>query len=299
MLRITPLMTERSIVQQTTTAQDQLAKWQSQEASGLKFQSPNQDPVAAVTAMQLSNQLNQIKLWTSTQTDAKNTLNATNNALATMVTSLNHAASLAVAGKNPGLTASDRQALIQEAKSTLNNFTSALNAQFQGVSLFAANPNALTSAVSSSTTVTNVPPAGVAPYLHHGNIGPAATIASNINGFEQGTTSVFQTALNSLNGLIKNLATGHTSASITALQQSLGQITTEQTRIGGRLQEIASQKAQATNWSTTLQTTLNNTVQVNLPHVMTQLATSSQVYQAALQSGSQILNMNLWTLLHP
>lgn len=300
-MNITPLMTEQQVMRETQNAAKTLNTAQQEEATGLAFQTPAQNPDGAVTTVNLEAQIQRVSLYKTDQTNAKGQLNATANALQTMVNTMNQAQQLAVQGGNSTNSSTDEHDIASQVKALRSTLVSALNSQYNGVSLFAANPQALTASVATTTSVVNLPSSSsVAPYTNVLSVGPAASVAINVNGFETGASvSVFQTALNAMNNLLTALPTGQTKSAIKSLKQAETGLTNEQGVVGGRLDQIQAQSAQASSWATTLKTTLGKADQANLPQVTTQFATAGQIMQASLQSTSKVLGLNLWNMIKP
>lgn len=297
-MRVTPMMMEQQMMTQTQNAANVLDTAQEEEATGLPFQNPAQNPDDAVNTVNLEAQLQQVAIYRTGQTNAENQLNATSDALTTMINVLNQAQSLAVSGGNATLTAQNEGDIEQQVLALQNTLVSAMNAQYNGVSLFAADPANLSGVVANANSVVNLPTFPTTAYANLIAIGPAASVAININGYESGASvSVLQTTLDAVNSLLAALPTGQTGAAITGLQTAETDLTDEQGIVGGRLDEINAQQSQADNWSTTLQATLGTVDQVNLPDVTTEFATASQIMQAALQSASQVLSLNLWDMI--
>ena len=306
-MRVTPMMMEQQMMTQTQNAANVLDTAQEEEATGLPFQNPAQNPDSAVTTINLEAQIQQVSTYQTNQTNAQNQLNASADALNTMISALNQAQSLAVEASNATLTPTNEGDIGRQVTALQNTLMSAMNAQYNGVSLFAANPANLTGLVASGASIVNLPTTPTLAYTNLVSVGPAAAVAININGFEMGgATSAFQTTLTAMNDLSTALSTGAPMTSVafanlqsvlSALQNAETGLTNEQGIVGGRLDEINTQKAQAGTWSTTLQTTLGTVDEVNLPNVTTQFATASQIMQAALQSASQVLNLNIWDMI--
>lgn len=174
----------------------------------------------------------------------------------------------------------------------------------------------VTSATSNAAgTVTTINSSGLTPLsetvLPSGGqptvfqIGQDARVTINLTGNEnagQPTGSNYlQTAYSAL-GQLAQAITGGASASqamLPALQADEGYLSTAQSIVGGRMQRVTQAQGQLTTLAQNLNQTIAHVSGANMTAVTVQLTQEEQAYQAALQSGAQILSVSLLNYIHP
>ncbi len=136
-------------------------------------------------------------------------------------------------------------------------------------------------------------------------IGQNAQVTINLTGNEnagQPTGSNYlQTAYSAL-GQLAQAITGGASASqamLPALQTDEGYLSTAQSIVGGRMQRVTQAQGQLTTLAQNLNQTIAQVSGANMTAVTVQLTQEEQAYQAALQSGAQILSVSLLNYIHP
>lgn len=136
-------------------------------------------------------------------------------------------------------------------------------------------------------------------------IGQNAQVTINLTGNEnagQPTGSNYlQTAYSAL-GQLAQAITGGASASqamLPALQADEGYLSTAQSIVGGRMQRVTQAQGQLTTLAQNLNQTIAQVSGANMTAVTVQLTQEEQAYQAALQSGAQILSVSLLNYIHP
>lgn len=117
-MRVPTLQTARSQLETLSARQAEQAKLQSQVASGLRVQSPGDDPVAAAQAELARSRLARLAQDQRATQLSTGILNAADGALAQGTDLLQNARDALVAAGNGGYTASDRQALAQQLRAT-------------------------------------------------------------------------------------------------------------------------------------------------------------------------------------
>ena len=175
----------------------------------------------------------------------------------------------------------------------------------------------VTSAMSNAagTTISTINSSGLTPLsetvLPSGGqptvfqIGQNAQVTINLTGNEnagQPTGSNYlQTAYSAL-GQLAQAITGGASASqamLPALQADEGYLSTAQSIVGGRMQRVTQAQGQLTTLAQNLNQTIAQVSGANMTAVTVQLTQEEQAYQAALQSGAQILSVSLLNYIHP
>ncbi|MCL6564487.1 MAG: flagellar biosynthesis protein FlgL, partial [Firmicutes bacterium] len=86
---------------------------------------------------------------------------------------------------------------------------------------------------------------------------------------------------------------------LTILQQDLSSISDAQSVIGGRLSRVKQESQYLTQLNQTLTATVSSIDGANMAEVASQLNLEEQAYQAALQTGAQVLSVSLLNYLHP
>lgn len=275
---------------QNTVSQEEI-----ESSTNQQWMNPLQDPTGSATTLRNQQMSDQLTQWSQAQTDATSQLNATNQALSEMISTMQQAQQLATTGANATMTAADRSALAQQLTATQSNLVSALNTQWNGQSLFAANPQALTAPVATSTSITNVPAAGTTPYTQTVAIGPSTAVTTNLSGYTGGQSS-FQSALTAINQAITALQSNQ-SPNITAITTATTTLNGLQSQVGGTLAQVQTAQQATATWQTMVTTAKDNASQPNAANLATAITQNQNTLQDTLSVLKTSLSLNVWSYL--
>ncbi len=289
-MRITPEIVSQNLLTALNNTEQRLATLQEEAATGRAFQVPSDHPGRVAQSLSLTNSLALVQQYQAAGQSATSQLNAADAALAEVQQLMIQMQSTAVQGANATQTSTDEAALIKTVNAAITGIQGIANTQFNGGYLFAGTNNQ-TAPLNTATGTWSGNNAAITF-----QIGSNTTVAVNVDG-----TTLFPRLLADLRSLSAALASGSTQVQsmIPVLQNDLTQVSNVRAAVGARLDLVNQQASQLTTLSSTLKQNLSTTEGANMANVATLLAQEEQAYQAALQSGAQILPLSLLSFLKP
>lgn len=134
--RTTGALRAQQLIANVQTSQNALGRLQQQISTGNRLLSPSDDPIAAMTALILQNELDRRSAYESNITTNQGFLAASDTALGTVGDALNQAKSIAQNGLNSTLTDTDRTALANQVAALIQSVTNAGNTKYNGRYIF-------------------------------------------------------------------------------------------------------------------------------------------------------------------
>lgn len=128
-MRVSTPFTQEISVRAMLEQQVKVAKSQTQMASGLRVETPSDDPPAAVRALVLQESIEQTKQYQVNVTMARSRLSQEEAALDGIGNTLQRVNELAIRGANDSLNASDRRSIEVEARQLLEQLKDLMNAK--------------------------------------------------------------------------------------------------------------------------------------------------------------------------
>ncbi len=299
-MEITPQVLMNNLLQNVQSQYQRIGQIQEQISTGQRFQQPEDSPSRVSATMNLNNALANTHAYENAATQAQNYLNTTAGVLANMQHIWQNALSIAVQGSNSTLTGTDRQALAQQITQAQKALGQLLNTRYQGSYLFGGYDTSNPVITSSGTT--NFPTSAQTQSFQ---IASSSTITVNLTGEENVGQPAGQNYLaqlyTDLGKLAGQLTSGSqvTKSAINTLKTDQSYLSTAQSIVGGRLERVNQTQAQLKSLALNLNQTISQVAGANIPKLTIQLAQEEQAYQAALQSGAQILPMSLLNFIHP
>ncbi|MBX5467179.1 MAG: hypothetical protein K6U14_06745 [Firmicutes bacterium] len=292
-MQITPTILVNTFVNNVNTIQQQLVQLEEESSSGTKYQYPQDNPGAIAVTMDLNSVSGLITNYQNATAQAQDWLNAQASALQQLTTLWNDVYSKAVEAQNGSMSPADRQAVIDQLTADQTTLSQILTTTFQGQPLFDFNP-----AAPLGPNPANQPMVF--------EIGPGASVT--VNAIDPSVNQVnpavpldqqLQQDLTNLINTLSSPSFSPTSVNLTVLQQDLTSISSAQAVVGGRLARVNQENQYLTQLNQTLTATESSIDGANMAQVASQLNLEEQAYQAALQTGAQVLSISLLNYLHP
>ena len=133
---ISDLFIQQQMLLEIDSAQSAMTQTEEQLSSGYAFQTPSQNPTAAMQTMGLQQQLLQLQQLQTNVGMSQSYLTAADSALQTVTTALNSAQSVALGAVGSTATASQRAAAAQQVQAAIQELIQTANTQFDGRYLF-------------------------------------------------------------------------------------------------------------------------------------------------------------------
>lgn len=286
-MRVDPFFVSNMVgsLGQTQVTQQQLTN---EMSSGVRVNSLSDDPVAAGQNVTLLNQIQQDDSFTQSANLITGKLQVADSTLASVVTQLTSAISMATSANNGTLNSNDVKSISNALSGILVEVQSLANTSYQGQYIFAG---AQVNGAPFSTTTGGLPNTTV--YSGDQNVNYLETpngqkIQLNIPGSQiflgTGTNSVFT----ALNALIADYSTGtvNTNQAVQdteALGTALGYVSQQRVNIDNSISQLTAASDATTNVKLQLTSAQNTLMQADVASLATQLSLS-KTQQTALES---------------
>jgi len=261
-------------------------------ATGKQVNQPSDNPLAYASSQVLGAQESAVSndILLAQQVQAQ--LSTASNALSSVTNSINSALSIATQGSDASINTTEMATLGTQVQSILQQVLGAANSQYGGSHLFAGNQ------VQS------------APYDINGNY--SGDNGSNFVTFSDGTkvqtnldgSAIFGTSTTGLIGTLTALASALSSGNKTAVAAALPQLQANLASIGAAngslgisLQSVSTVLNNATNQSTSLQASISNLVDTDVPQAAAQEQQVLLQQQALISLGSSLGKLPLINIL--
>jgi len=274
------------------SATSNLQEVQTQLATGKKVNQPSDNPTAYASAQVLNAQASAVSNDVLLGQQVQAQLSTADNALSDVGNSINSAITLATQGSDSSINTAQMATLGAQVQALLQQVLGAANSQYGGSHLFAGNQ------------------VQAAPYDTSGNytgdsgsnfvtFSNGAKVQTNLDG-----SSIFGDASNGLIGTLTALASALKSGNKTAvaaalpqLQSNLATIGATRGSIGINLSSVSSLINDANNETTTLQTSISNLVDADVPQAAAREQQALLQQQALVSLGSSLGKLPLVNIL--
>jgi len=313
-MRISSSTFTENFLGQTQRLEQQQNTLQEQASSGLKVTLPEDNPSVMAQVLNLQTDSASNTQYQNNIAQLQNTATASGTAmtsLQTLVSQVNEIATAASSGTTSSTQlsayATQVASLIKQAVQLGNTQDANGNYIFSGT---ASNTQAFTATTNSSGDITAV--------AYHGNsevaesqIGSNMTVAAQVPGANSSGSGAEGLFTDSRTGadlfshmiaLQQNLAAGNTSAIAStdapALAKDEDNVVNQISANGVMQSALTAAGNLATAQSTNLTTQISGDTNADLAQTLTELSQTQTAYQAALESGTMVMNLSLLNYIH-
>ncbi len=300
-MRISTHQIQQSALNTMLNQQTKLSKTQLEVASGRKFLTPADDPLAAVAALDLTAQLGGIEQYQRNIDRASSSLGLEDVTLGSMTEQLQRVRELAVQAGSSSLGAAGRLAISYEARQLQNSVLALANTRGpDGEYLFSGYQ-------SKTQPYTD---AGAGVFTYNGDQGqrlievaPSTQVAATDAGVRifgalpaaaGGTTDVFAVIANFATNLESNTFTPNT---ITDLDTALTSVAGARASVGARLNTLDAVKSLNESFGLDTQKNLSAVQDLDYAEAVSRLNLQLTGLQAAQAAFVRIQNLSLFNLL--
>jgi flagellar hook-associated protein 3 FlgL len=299
-MRVTSSTYTNLVISSSQSAQEQLAKLQSQISTGNSIQNPSDNPALYAQAAQDQNTLSQLDNYT-TAANTATSLTAQNNTAMTSLHQIVAQAGEYLASVTSNMSTSDLQNLGTQMTDLVSELTSIVNQKgSDGNYLFGGTANqapinssgdynTAANGETSSIDVEQGTPVQVS--IAAGHAGPPAA-----DGFLY-DSSTGTDVLAALKNAAADLNSGNVTAAqgtdVTAVNNALNLVSSYVGSTAASMSAVSLATTRLSTQTTTESNTINNLVQTNLPAASVQLQQLENQYQAALEAGTRVMNLSI------
>jgi flagellar hook-associated protein 3 FlgL len=270
-----------------------------QVSTGKRVTQPSDDPFASAAMVQNTIDTGNVDQYTQNVSSVLLTLQSSDAALSSVVTSLTKAVSLGTQGANGTNNAANLQAIATEVQGLLTSVVSQANASVGGSYLFGG---------TSSGTPYTADPTSPTGYIYNGNdgvnsvaVGDQTNVQVNVPG-SQIFSDPSNNVLASLSSLVTALQTG-TSADIatatTAVTSAISFIGQQRVIFGNSEGQVNAQEINLQQDTVTLASQKNNLIGVDEATAAVNLSQAETANSAALAAAAKVLPNTLLNYLSP
>jgi flagellar hook-associated protein 3 FlgL len=295
--RITQSMLSTTLLGDLQTITDKLTQTRDKLSSGKEIQKPSDNPYGTSRALQLRADLAANKQYQTNVSDASSWQDATDISLGQIGDLSQRARDLLVQGANDTLGASGRASIATEIDQIIESVKSIGNTQYAGRYLFAG----------SKTTTAPYTPGGADTYLGDTatisrEIGQGVQVPLNIDGksvIGDGTTagSLLATLRKISTDLKANNSSALQSGDLATLDTALDGLTSTRATVGARTNRLDSALSRLQQIEQTTTGLLSTTEDADMAKTLVDFSQQQAVYQAALKSGAQVIQLSLMDFL--
>jgi flagellar hook-associated protein 3 FlgL len=292
-MRVNPNITP-DILTNLWQIQNQEQTAQRELSTGKRVNMPSDDPAAAAADVQNQAAQGQTDQYLKSTSSLEGLLQTADSTLSSVVTALNQAVSLGIQGANGDLSASNRQAIVQQVQGIQDQILQLANVSYQGIYIFAGTKSTTVPYALDATQVDGV--------RYDGNIGTNTveiadghSVQTNIPG-----SQIFQGAggdvFGALQQLITALQSGNTANIGTAATQvntALNYLSQQRVFYGNTINELNSNQTFLQQEKVNLQTQDNTLVGVDMATAATDLTQAQTAQSAALAALARVIPESL------
>lgn len=299
-IRITQSIINNSMLQSVNNSYCSLSKLQGEISSGKRISRPSDDPFGVGQSMQYRTKLAEIETFKGNANDAKDQLNAADDALSQASDVFNRLRELVVQASSDTSNGKDRASVAEEIKGLKDQFGDIANATYNGKYIF-AKPDSTTTPPTPPYQNGSLDKNKLSDTPQNVELSPGSTIQKNTLGVDVFEDSAGKTVFDEIDSLVSDLTSGKTGTDITAhlktLDDQLDHFTTIQTTIGAKVNRIDQSIDRLNTNEVNVTRYLSDTEDVDVAKAMTDLSTQENVHKAALSVGARIIQPSLMDYL--
>jgi flagellar hook-associated protein 3 FlgL len=299
-MRVTSNTYSNLVISSSQNAQQQLAQLQQEISSGNTVQYASDDPLVYQQASQTQASLAQLNAYTSVASTATTQTTQNNSAMTSLHQLVAQAGEYAT-GITSNMSTSEMADVGTEMNSLLSQITSIANqTDTNGNYMFGGTSNKAPIDTTTGTYGTGTNGQTTSIDVQQGNSVQTSIVAGSPGSGTSGFLYDASTGVDVI-AAIKQAVTDLNSGNGTAVQSTdIPALNKALDLVSSYVGSTAASMAAVSTATTSLQTqitaktnTLNNLTQTNLPTATLQLQQIQTQYQAALEAGSRILNLNI------
>jgi flagellar hook-associated protein 3 FlgL len=304
--RITNLMTQRGVLSDLSDVANRLSQTQRKMSSGKDITKPSDDPSRANRAMTIRTDLEGIAQYKRNIGEAQAWQSATDTSLGNMTDITQRVRELVLQGSTGTLGPTERDALASEVDQLADSLKQEANGQYAGRYIFAGSADKTQPYTQNGIDTYAGNSAAIAR-----SIGPTVSLQVNVTGDKilgSGQPTPPATGdgllLNTLRDISQHLR-GGTSADINALRttdlqnvdKNLDNLSSVRATVGATTNRLETAQNRFEQVEGTAKQQLSETEDADMAQVLTDFSMQQSVYQAALKSGANIVQVSLLDFL--
>jgi flagellar hook-associated protein 3 FlgL len=292
-MRITQSIIVRNLLQRINQNRERMNLLQANIASGKVLHRASDDPVNFTRSARFRQTIKKNDQYLRNITVAEGWIDTTISLLDNIGNQVMEAKNIAIQGANDTNSAANRTALGNRVDGIIREVVALVNSKFMGKAVF-----------SGTQTRTDEPfQYDGATVTYQGNtgqinrrIGDNLVVAINVNGQQMMDTGLF-TALTDLRDALAGDDQAGIQTAIDSLQSAVEEVRSLASAMGSIRNQLDLTKQRMETVNINLKSYLSQTEDVDLAEVITRYNTEEMAYRAALQTATDVIQMNLLDFL--
>jgi flagellar hook-associated protein 3 FlgL len=294
-VRVTQTMLNNNMMRNLSNSMGRMDKLQEQLSSGMKFNRPSDDPVAASRAMFYRSSLIENEQYQRNVGQAQSWLELSDKSLEEAGTILQRVRELAVASGNGGLGADSLQAMAEEIAEIKDHLGNVANQTVGGRYIFAGTDTLTPPYDAAAGKFTNTNSSEILLEVNKGIRLPinvvGQTVFNKAGSDGQNVFDLLQSVVDDLNnGTPVNGKLGN-------IDEQIDNLLAERATVGARVNRIELVQGRLQNEELNVTKLLSDNEDADVAQVITELKMQENVHRAALGAGSRIIQPTLLDFL--
>ena len=295
--RVTEGMLGRQLLSDLNASTQRIATTQRQLASGKRVERPSDDPLATHTSLRLRGELEAITQDKRTISDATGWLDTTESSLAQINEIVHRARELTIQGSNGTLTQADLDKIADEMDQLIETAKSAANASYGGRFVLSGTDTGTPPYLAGAVDAYQGDAGSIAR-----QIGPGVAVQINTLGSDVlGNGGADGKLLSTMRTISADLRAGNQNAlrstALNGLENNLEDVTSARGLVGAMTNRLEAASARLAQVEVSATGLLSETEDTDVARALIDLTTQQSVYQAALRSGTALIQPSLLDFL--
>jgi flagellar hook-associated protein 3 FlgL len=309
--RITTRMVQSTVLSDINAASDKLMRTQLRASSGKQITRPSDDPYGTSKAIALRSSVAATQQYQHNVSDGTGWMNATEQAMASMTSSVQRARDLLVQGANGTVDASSRASMADEIDQIIAGLKQDANTKYGASYLFSGSAtdtvpypkpddaSGVDDAYQGDLGGSDPTKVGVVRQIGPGVSLTINTVASDIIG--SGQAAGDGKLLDTLRDISAHLRSGDTASLTgsdqTALDSNIDKLLEARAANGAKTNRLDAAASRLEQVEGSVTESLSNVEDADIAQTMIDLSSQTAAYQAALKSGANLVQSSLMDFL--
>ena len=269
-----------------------------QLSSGLRIQTPSDDPAGAAALVEVQSQDATNQQYVSNANAMQTQMQAADSALNSVGLALQRAITLGVEGASTAtLSDSDRSAIANELSGINDQLEQLANSSLQGVYLFGGTSTGTAPFVADDSSASGITYQGNAK-INQVEIGQNYWISANVPGstiFGDASTGVFKAISDLISAVQSNTGVGDATDEVST---AMKQVSASRVQYGNAMNQLTSSQGILSDVHVQLQQQINSLSATDVAQAASDLVTAETSRNAILQVIAKTNGMSLFDYLH-
>jgi len=288
-MRITESMVTRTLIDNINTNRSEMHEQQNDISTGKKIEQASDGPVRFSRANRFKSQIQKNREYLETISGAKGWINTTLSSLEQMSSKIVNAKDMAIQGADASYSKEQRENMAEQVDDLIKDMVASANATYNGKNLFAGTKTMIDSPFNYNGN--SITYNGNASNINR-RIAENYNVGINVRGTNLTESGVFDSMIDLKKGL-KNNNVDEIKNSIKSLENAANNISNISASMGSLLKQVRNTENRIESANINLEGHLSDTQDTDMAKAIIDYTSEERAYKAALQTTSDIINLNL------